>query len=164
VYSMRWLSIARFFGVEAIHYRVRLKPESVKHNKVHCRIVGYRVWDTKKRRFDFVRWFGRVDPFHKKRVLKSILRNFPEVLSLAGFQWEVLVDLNYFLRMGPPLAGSIEIQNVVPAPHEPDKIFFYAKSSSILKPLMDFFGPEYLSVDEIEEHVDEMTLLMKDFH
>ncbi|MBM9592876.1 hypothetical protein JWG41_20875, partial [Leptospira sp. 201903075] len=53
VYRMSWLWIARFLKVESIKYRVRLKPVSVKDNKARLKIVGYRVWDTKPRRFDF---------------------------------------------------------------------------------------------------------------
>lgn len=156
VYRMGWLWIARFLKVESIRYRVRLKPVSVKDNKARLKIVGYRVWDTKPRRFDFVRWFGKVDPFHKKKVFESILYAAPHLLSLTGLQWEILFDLNYFLNLVPSIAGKIEIQYII---GDNNELYIFVRSSTILKPLVDFFGPEYLKIDYIEEDRDIQMLL-----
>ncbi len=157
VYLMDWLWIARLFGVKAIHYRVRLKPVGVRENKAHFRIIGYRVWDTKERRFDFVRWFGRVDPFHKKKVLESILKASPNLISLTGLQWEVLLNLNYFLDLVPSIAGKIEIQFFVA---DNEEVYVFVRSGTILKPLVDFFGPEYVLIDFLEEQQDIQRLLL----
>ncbi|TGN09729.1 hypothetical protein [Leptospira ilyithenensis] len=156
VYLMGWLWVARFLGVEAIHYRVRLKPVLVKDNKAHCKIIGYRVWDTKPRRFDFVRWFGKVEPFHKKKVLDSILKSSPHLLSLTSLQWEIRINLRYFLELVPSIAGNIEIQYLVA---DNSEIYFFVRSGTILKPLVDFFGPEYVKIDYIEEDRDVPLLL-----
>ncbi|MDF3821918.1 hypothetical protein P3G55_18585 [Leptospira sp. 96542] len=156
VYKMGWLWIARFLKIETINYRVRLKPVSVKDNKAHLKIVGYRVWDTKPRRFDFVRWFGKVEPFHKKKVLESILTSAPHLLSLTGLQWEILFNMNYFLNLIPSIAGKIEIQYIIADDNE---VYIFVKSSTILKPLVDFFGPEYIKIDYIEEDKDVTMLL-----
>ncbi|TGN19131.1 hypothetical protein [Leptospira idonii] len=156
VYLMSWLWVARFFGVDAVHFRVRLKPVIVKDNRAHCKIVGYRVWDTKPRKFDFVRWFGRIEPFHKKKVLASILKSAPELLSLTGLQWEIKFNMNYFLELVPSIAGKIDIQYIV-ADHE--ELYVFVRSGTILKPLVDFFGPEYVRIDYIEEDRDVPMLL-----
>ncbi|WP_244594456.1 hypothetical protein [Leptospira ryugenii] len=151
IYRMNWLWISRLVGVSAVHYRVRLKPVSVRDNKAHLRIIGYRIWDTKPRKFDFVRWFAKIDPFHKKKVLASIIKNAPKVLSLTGLQWEVQVNLNYFLDLVPSIAGKIEIQYLVA---DNEDVYFLLRSGTILKPLVDFFGPEYLRIDFLEEDSD----------
>lgn len=156
IYRMEWLWIARLLKVKSIRYRVRLKPMLVKENKARLKIVGYRVWDTKPRRFDFVRWFVKIDPFHKKKVFESIIHAASHILSLTGLQWELLFDLNYFLNLVPTIAGKIEIQYLVADNNE---LYIFVKSSTILKPLMDFFGPEYLKIDYIEEDRDIQMLL-----
>ncbi len=183
VYSMNWLRVkpilglpTRLFGIHSINYRIRLKPQRAKNNFIICQVIGYRVWDTSERKLDLVWWFGKLDPFHKKKVFNSIIRSFPSILSVSGFQWEVSINMNHFLRMVPdlaktmsgsvaaPVAGSlagsvvdtVDIQNVSVGKGE---IFLYTKSSSMLKPLMDFFGPEFLDVDFVDDHVDEQRLL-----
>ncbi len=156
VYLMDWLWISRFIGVHAIHYRVRLKPVAVKDNRAHLKIVGYRVWDTKPRKFDFVRWFAKVDPFHKTKVLESILKSAPKLLSVTGLQWEVLLNLNYFLDLVPSIAGKIEIQYFLA---DNGEVYVFARSGTILKPLVDFFGPEYLRIDFLAEDQDVPLLL-----
>jgi len=156
VYLMDWLWISKFIGVHAIHYRVRLKPVSVRDNKAHFKIVGYRVWDTKVRKFDFVRWFAKVDPFHKTKVLDSILKSAPKLLSVTGLQWEVQLDLNYFLNLVPSIAGKIEIQYLVA---DNGEIYVFVRSGTILKPIVDFFGPEYVRIDFIEEDQDLPLIL-----
>jgi hypothetical protein len=156
VYLMDWLWISKFIGVHAIHYRVRLKPVSVRDNKAHLKIVGYRVWDTKERKFDFVRWFAKIDPFHKTKVLDSILKSAPQLLSVTGLQWEVQLNLNYFLDLVPSIAGKIEIQYVLA---DNGEVYVFVRSGTILKPLVDFFGPEYVRIDFIEEDQDLPLLL-----
>ncbi|EOQ88749.1 hypothetical protein LEP1GSC202_1471 [Leptospira yanagawae serovar Saopaulo str. Sao Paulo = ATCC 700523] len=155
-YRMEWLWIARFLKVQSIRFRVRLKPVLVKDNKARLKIVGYRAWDTKPRRFDIVRWFVKIDPFHKKKVFESIMHEAPHILSITGLQWELLFDLNYFLNLVPAIAGKIEIQYLV-ADH--NELYIFVRSSTILKPLVDFFGPEYLKIDYIEEDRDVQMLL-----
>lgn len=176
VYNMRWQWAARLFRIPAINYRIRLKPLRAKNNYIFCQVVGYRVWDLREKKIDLVWWFGKLDPFHKKKVFNSIIRAFPSVLSVSGFQWEVSINMNHFLAMVPdlaksmsgsvaaPVAGSlagsvvdtVDIQNVSVGNGE---IYLYTKSTSMLKPLMDFFGPEYLEVDFVDEHMDEQRLL-----
>ncbi|TGL60174.1 hypothetical protein EHQ58_06640 [Leptospira ognonensis] len=156
VYLMDWLWILKFIGVHAIHYRVRLKPVSVKDNKVHFKIVGYRVWDTKPRRFDFVRWFVKIDPFHKAKVLDSILKTEPKLLSMTGLQWEVQLNLNYFLDLVPSIAGKIEIQYLLA---DNGEVNIFVRSGTILKPLVDFFGPEFVRIDFMEEDKDIQLML-----
>ncbi|MDZ4724645.1 MAG: hypothetical protein SH817_00705 [Leptospira sp.] len=159
VYLMDWLWISRIFGVKAVHYRVRLKPVSVKDNKAHLRIIGYRIWDTKVRKFDFVRWFTKVDPFHKKKVLESILKNAPDLLTVSGLQqWEVKVNLNYFLNLVPSIAGKIEIQYLLA---DNEEVYVLVRSGTILKPLVDFFGPLYIRIDYLEED-ENVTLRLWD--
>ncbi|MCZ8342397.1 MAG: hypothetical protein O9301_05135 [Leptospira sp.] len=156
VYRMDWLWIARVLKIKRINYRVRLRPVSVKENKAHLKIIGYRVWDIKERKFDFIWWFSKVEPFHKKKVLNSIIKNAPHLLSLTGLQWEILFNLNFFLEQVPSIAGKIEIQYVV---GDNKEIYIFVRSSTILKPLVDFFGPEYVKIDFIEEDRDITMLL-----
>lgn len=71
-------------------------------------------------------------------------------------QWEILFDLNYFLNLVPSIAGKIEIQYII---GDNNELYIFVRSSTILKPLVDFFGPEYLKIDYIEEDRDIQMLL-----
>ncbi|EMO24998.1 hypothetical protein LEP1GSC170_5058 [Leptospira interrogans serovar Bataviae str. HAI135] len=41
-------------------------------------------------------------------------------------------------------------------------MFLFVKSGTILKPLLDFFGPEYIRIEPISENEDSLLLLWRD--
>lgn len=91
--------------------------------------------------------------------MEQIVEEVPEILSLTEVGNEVRIDLNYFLAEIPEVAGKVSIQKVIP---EKGNVFLFVRSNTILKPLLDFFGPDYLRIEPISENEDSLLMLWRD--
>lgn len=92
-------------------------------------------------------------------ILETIVEEIPEILRLTGIRNVITVNIDYFLSEIPDLAGKITIQKVIP---EKGNVFLFVRSGTILKPLLDFFGPEYIRIEPISENQDSLLLLWRD--
>ncbi|MCC5814127.1 MAG: hypothetical protein JJT78_05170 [Leptospira sp.] len=135
--------LARILKIRRIHFKARLKIVSIEQNIVRFQFISYSLDNTRKKKWDILRIISRFDPIHKKKILKTIVDGFPEVLRLTPIVGEVLFNLNYFLNQVPSLAGKIQVVN---ADLHNDRVVFHARSNVILKPLMDMLGPQYVKV------------------
>lgn len=143
MYDPRRYFWAKILRIKQIHYQARLKVVDVEDNIVKFKFTAYSLDNPGKKKWDIIRFFSRFDPIHKKRILKKIVRGFPNTLKLTPIKWEVQLNLNYFLNQVPSMAGKIHVISALP---NEGNIYFGAKSSVIMKPLMDFFGPQYIKV------------------
>jgi hypothetical protein len=145
IYNPRGLYIPRILKMNDLRYRVTLKPIWVKNNKVRFKITSYHLKKLDSNsKWDLVYLFSRLEPFHKRILLQEIVDSFPTVFSLTKLKHEIKFDLTYFLMKIPSLAGQIEITHV---DLDAGNVYFFIQSSKILKPLLDFFGPQYISID-----------------
>ncbi|WCL48876.1 hypothetical protein [Leptospira sp. GIMC2001] len=135
---------AKFLRIRLIHYQAKLKVVSLDGNVVRFKFTSYSLDNPGRKKWDLVRFFSRFDPIHKRRILNTIVNGFPNVLRLTPIQWEVLFNLNYFLEQVPSLAGKI---NVVSAQPTDGTVVFQLRSGTILKPLMDLLGPQYIKIE-----------------
>ncbi len=157
-YNVTHYSIARLWGVSAVNFYAILDPVWVKNNTIRFKILSFRLENHKKKKFDLIKILSRFDFFHRKMILESIVEVIPEILSLTRLNNEIKFNTNYFLDKIPSIAGKISITRVYPYKGE---VYFYVKSSTILKALLDFFGPEFIKLDEIDEGSDSLKMLWK---
>ena len=157
-YNVTHYSIARLWGVSAVNFSAILDPVWVKNNTIRFRILSFRLENHKKKKFDLIKIISRFDFFHRKIILESIVEVIPEILSLTRLNNEIKFNTNYFLDKIPSIAGKISISKVYPYKGE---VYFYVQSSTILKALLDFFGPEFIKLDEIDESRDSLKMLWK---
>ncbi len=143
IYDPRTYFWARVLRIGLIHYHARLKVVNIENNIVRFKFTAYSLDNPDRKKWDFIKFFSRFDPFHKKRILNKIVKEFPNTLKLTPIQWEIQLNLNYFLNQVPSLAGKIKVIKAFP---ENSTILFEAQSSVIMKPLMDFFGPEFIKI------------------
>lgn len=143
IYNPRKYFWAKILRIKKIHYQARLKVVHVEDNIVRFKFTAYSLDNPGKKKWDFIRFFSRFDPIHKKRILNKIVRGFPNTLKLTPIKWEIQLNLNYFLNQVPSIAGKIHVITALP---DNGNMYFSAKSSVIMKPLMDFFGPEYIKI------------------
>lgn len=155
-YKIENFSLSKFLRCKEVRYDAALVPIWVRQNKVRFRMVEYKLRDAKKRKFDPIRWISRFDPFHKRMIFAAIVEEIPALFSLTRFKYEIRVDLNYFLSEVPDVAGKVSIQKVIP---DKGNVYLFVNSHTILKPLMDFFGPQYLRIDPISEDSDSLLML-----
>lgn len=135
--------LARLLKIQRIHFKAKLRVVSIEQNIVRFRFVSYSLDNPGKKKWDIVRIISRFDPYHKKKILNTIVDGFPEVFRLTPIAGEILLSLNYFMNQVPSLAGKIQ---VVSADLHNNRVVFHARSNVILKPLMDVLGPQYVKV------------------
>jgi hypothetical protein len=128
----RYYPLAKFFRIESVNYKVELKPIWVRHNHVRFKISDFKIWDGRPRKFDMVRFISRFDIFHKRYILQTIVKLFPNFLSLTRLNNEIRVNLDYFLNK-INTSHNIEIKKLSAHNH---KILFLVRSS-ILVPTHD---------------------------
>lgn len=133
----------KIFHIKKVHFLAKLKITSIEENTIRLKFTSYSLDNPGRVKWDLVRLFAKYDPFHKRKILFMIVDAYPEVLRLSPIFGEVLFNLNYFLYQVPSLAGKIRI---VSADLQNGRAELYTRSSVILKPLMDFFGPEYVKI------------------
>lgn len=142
--------LAKFFKIDSVNYIVELTPIWVKHNHVRFRITDFKIWDSRPRKFDFVRFISKFDFFHKRYIIQTIVKLFPNFLSLTRLNNEVRVNLDYFLNKINN-HHNIEIKKFIAHNH---KILFFVRSSVLVKSLMDIFGIDIVVVEPIRSESD----------
>ncbi|MBK6606707.1 MAG: hypothetical protein IPO06_20090 [Leptospiraceae bacterium] len=145
--------LAKFFRVESVNYKVELTPVWVRHNHVRFRISDFKIWDSRPRKFDLVRFISTFDIFHKRYIIQTIAELFPNFLSLTRLNNEIRVNLDYFLNK-INTAHNIEIKKLSAHNH---KILFLVRSSILVKSLMDMFGTDIVVVEPIRLDSDSFV-------
>ncbi|TGK06898.1 hypothetical protein EHO59_01890 [Leptospira semungkisensis] len=158
-YCIKGLTWSKLLRTDYIKYKLSLLPVQVNGNRVVFRVEAFRLYDYNPRSVDPIRIFSKVFKFHRRLILEEIVEEIPEILSLTDVGNEIQVDLNYFLAEIPEVAGKVSVQKVIP---EKGNVFLFVRSNTILKPLLDFFGPDYLRVEPISENEDSMLMLWRD--
>ncbi|EPG73435.1 hypothetical protein LEP1GSC058_3062 [Leptospira fainei serovar Hurstbridge str. BUT 6] len=158
-YCIKGLTWSRLLRTDYVKFKLSLRPVRVEGNRVIFRIESFRLYDHNPRSFDPIRFFSKVFKFHRRLILEQIVEEVPEILSLTEIGNEVRIDLNYFLAEIPEVAGKVSIQKVIP---EKGNVFLFVRSNTILKPLLDFFGPDYLRIEPISENEDSLLMLWRD--
>ncbi|EMM99216.1 hypothetical protein [Leptospira noguchii] len=158
-FSIQGLFWSRLLKTEFVDYNVRLIPVKVIQNQVRFQIHSFRLFNHTPKKLDPIRIFSKIFQFHRRFILETIVEEIPEILRLTGIRNVITVNMDYFLSEIPDLAGKITIQKVIP---EKGNVFLFVKSGTILKPLLDFFGPEYIRIEPISENEDSLLLLWRD--
>ncbi|EMF91670.1 hypothetical protein LEP1GSC005_2642 [Leptospira santarosai str. ST188] len=158
-FSIRGLFWSRFLKTDSVDYNVSLAPVRVVQNQVRLQIHSFRLFSHSSRKLDPIRIFSKIFQFHRRFILETIVEEIPEILRLTGIRNVITVNMDYFLSEIPDLAGNITIQKVIP---EKGNVFLFVRSGTILKPLLDFFGPEYIRIEPISENHDTLLLLWRD--
>ncbi|EQA64583.1 MULTISPECIES: hypothetical protein [Leptospira] len=158
-FSIKGLFWSRFLKTDSVDYNVSLAPVRVVQNQVRLQIHSFRLFSHTSRKLDPIRIFSKIFQFHRHFILETIVEEIPEILRLTGIRNVITVNMDYFLSEIPDLAGNITIQKVIP---EKGNVFLFVKSGTILKPLLDFFGPEYIRIEPISENHDTLLLLWRD--
>ncbi|XDD50533.1 hypothetical protein AB3N59_01625 [Leptospira sp. WS92.C1] len=158
-FSIKGLFWSRLLKTDSVDYNVTLTPVKVFENQVRLQIQSFRLFSHTPKKLDPIRVFSKIFQFHRKLILETIIEEIPEILALTGIRNLITVNMNYFLSEIPDLAGEITIQKVIP---EKGNVFLFVKSGTILKPLLDFFGPEYIRIEPISENQDTLLLLWRD--
>lgn len=138
---------ANLFKIYEVLFHVELIPVWVKNNQVRFRVMEYKLRNKKKKTIDLVRILSAIFPYHKTLLLKKLVQLYPSILSLTRLQNEVRLNLNFYFQKAGILSSSARVHQFV---LNPNKVVLSLRSNSVLKPLVDFFGSNIISITEIK--------------
>ena len=144
-------------GIEA-EFAVRENERSLVYLGVH----RFRLREPGRGRVDPIRLASRFLPGMQTRFLKALAKTLPSIFSLpVGREVPcIAMNLDYFLSKVPAYVSSLgEVRLDRISIRNDNRVHFFLQTNTILKNLVDFFGPEYLQLEELEDHRDFLELL-----
>lgn len=138
--------LANFLRVHEVLFHVELAPVWVKSNHVRFRVTNYKIWNKVRKKIDLIKIFSRIFPYHKNYLLKELVSLYPRILSLTRLQNEVRLNLNFYFQKAGILKNNVKVHRI---DLEPNKVILYLRSSVVLRPLVDIFGSNIISVFDV---------------
>lgn len=129
---------------------------------VYLGVQHFRLREPNKSRVDLVRIASAVLPGVRDRFLRALATTLPRLFTLPEGQAVpcIAMNLDYFLSKVPAYVsnlGEVSVSQI--SIRNENRVHFFLQTTAILKNLVDFFGPEYLQLEELEAHRDPMELL-----
>ena len=146
--------LAQFFKVHEVLFHVELAPVWVKSNNVRFRVTNYKIWNKARKKIDLVKIVSRIFPYHKNYLLKVLVSLYPHILSLTRLQNEVRLNLNFYFQKAGILNNNVKVHRV---DLESNKVILYLRSSVVLRPLVDIFGSNIISLYDVSPSSIEKT-------
>lgn len=129
---------------------------------VYLGVEHFRLREPNKGRMDLMRLASAVLPGIQDRFLKALATTLPRIFTLPEGREVpcIAMNLDYFLTKVPAYVSSLgEVRLSQISIRNENRVHFFLQTTAILKNLVDFFGPEYLLLEELEVHRDPMELL-----
>ena len=104
--------LANFFRVHEVLFHVELAPVWVKSNHVRFRVTNYKIWNKVRKKFDLIKIFSRIFPYHKNYLLKELVSLYPRILSLTRLQNEVRLNLNFYFQKAGILKNNVKVHRI----------------------------------------------------
>lgn len=145
----------RRVGIEA-QFRVR----ETRRSQVYLDLHHFRMRDPSSSTVDLMNLASRFLPGVQRQFLRALATTQPKVFQLPedNESGGILMDLDYFLQKVPGYVqnfGEIRLVRVVV---KDGRVHFFVQTNMIMMRLVEFFGPEYLSLEEIQDG-DSIELL-----
>ncbi|MCB1309381.1 MAG: hypothetical protein KDK30_14420 [Leptospiraceae bacterium] len=148
-------------GYNRVGFLAEFEIRRNKHQLVYLHTRKFRLLDPGTSSGGLIRLASKFMPAVERRFLNALCLAAPRVFHQpldipAG---GVVFNLEYFLEKVPTLVSSLgEISILRVRPTEDNRIFFYVQTNLFLMRMMDFFGPEYLMIEEVTDR-DTLELL-----
>lgn len=129
---------------------------------VYLGVQHFRLREPGRGRMDLMRLASRFLPGIQARFLKALATTLPKIFSLPEGREVpcIAMNLDYFLTKVPAYVSTLgEVRLSQISIRNQNRVHFFLQTTAILKNLVDFFGPEYLQLEELEAHRDPMELL-----
>ncbi len=153
-------SPARKFGIDRIGFRIHVRVRESRGNDVILRVQRIEIWNAQARKIDLLKIVGRFSARLRATLIQEITEVIPEVITVGHYAGELVFHAGYFVSMVPTLwnsLGSIHIAGVRAA--DVNHVHFYVQSNLLLLGMVDFFGPQYLSLEQIQGESDSLRML-----
>jgi hypothetical protein len=129
---------------------------------VYLGVQRFRLREPGRGRMDVMWLASRFWPGIEARFLKTLATSVPRIFSLPAENRQpgIAMNLDYFLNKVPAYVSTLgEIRLSEVSIRNNNRVHFFVQTNLLLKRLVDFFGPEYLALEELEADRDPMELL-----
>ena len=135
-------------------FEVRFRPDHVEHHGIYfkCRRFKFRTYPFKK--LDLYRFLSPF-PFAQRIAMNRFTRNMPPAFEHHGRS--IYFRPAYYVRMVPTFVGDFHMLYVRLSQ---GNIEFFVKSNRFFQALVDFFGPQYIRMESVNESEEALRLLM----
>ncbi len=151
-------------GYDSINFLAEGLVQEVRGNDVVLNVEKLRLMNPSGTRLDLLRLASKMFPTIQRRIIQTITGRIPHILNYEEDYTRVIFHAEYFLAKVPAFTrrlGDIKMLRVKPAEH--DRVVFYVHSNLIMMNLVQYFGPEYLSLEEIHVDTESQEVLFESF-
>lgn len=154
-------------GYRKVSFEARFTIEKNEKNLLFLRLRKFRVARPGGGRFDWLRLASKFYRGAESYFLRALVTSKSDVFSLPDEQQThpvIAMDLEYFLRRAPvyegmSMFGEISLVRAVIRPD--DRVYFYAQTTLILRRLAEYFGPQFIDIEEFRDR-DHLEVLLED--
>ena len=145
-------------GYQRVEFRSDFTVSGTIRNLVRLHARRFRLYDPDAT-VDLMRIASKLIPGIQRRFVRALCTSTPHIFQTAEIADEVLLNIEYFLEKVPAFMNAFgEISLARVRVIENNRVAFYVQTNLFLVRMVDFFGPEYLSLEEIQDR-DTMEML-----
>jgi len=140
-----------------IFFDLSFTKEEIHRDEVILKIRKFRIYNP-NRRIDLWKLIDRYSNVLREKIMKGLTGENTPFYELETAD-TLYFDLKYVLNQIPTeanLLGHIAILNVA---FEKRRIVWYIESNFVLKSIIDYLGPDYLEVEQVDLDIDALKLL-----
>ena len=139
-----------------LHFDIGLSKQEVHRDEVFLAIRKFRVYSPRK--FDIWQWVNRYTTIIQSKIIQGLTTSETPFYESRKLK-ELCFDLKFVLNQVPTeinLLGNVSIMNLG---FEKKRIVWYIQSNVVLKSIIDYLGPGFISVEKLDIDVDAQKLL-----
>ncbi|MBU44747.1 MAG: hypothetical protein CMN76_16105 [Spirochaetaceae bacterium] len=136
-------------------FEVIFRPDHVEHHGIYFKCQRFRFRTYPFKTFDLYRFLSPF-PFAQRIAMNRFTRKMPPAFEQHGRF--IYFRPAYYVRMVPQFVGDFHMLYVRLSE---GSIEFFVKSNRLFQALMDFFGPQYLRMESINESEEALRLLLQ---
>ncbi|MCB1174848.1 MAG: hypothetical protein KDK39_14855 [Leptospiraceae bacterium] len=127
---------------------------------IDLQMTKFRLTSSVDESVDFMRVASRFIPGIKGYFIKELCTAKPALFEAVENEDSIRMDLSFFIQFVPSLVSASLSETRVVSAHiaRENEVHLYIQTSLVLFKLVDYFGPEYLAIDEVNDQ-DAIELL-----
>lgn len=140
-------------------FHLILEIKGISNNEVLLEVARTGLYKPGAGRFDLVRWAGAVLPGVRASIVSALVKGMPRSLRTNDERTRMWFNCKVYLEKVPDYMNSLGDIRIVNVRAQENRILFYVNTNLIMVNLVDTFGPEYLSLEEIKYDKESMQML-----
>ncbi|MCB1304285.1 MAG: hypothetical protein KDK37_08405 [Leptospiraceae bacterium] len=136
-------------------FEVSFRPHHVENHGIYFKCHRFKFRSYPYQKLDLYRTVSPF-PFAQRIAMNRFTRNIPPAFQHEGRY--IYFRPAYYVRMVPTFVGDFHMMYVRLSE---GIIEFYVKSNRLIQALVDFFGPQYLRMEAVNESEEALRLLMQ---